>query len=440
VRNAMARVSSVVLLGALIFSGCKSGPDVTVVLSDDRLATVDLTDRAITATPRDLPDREGLQDTLDVLAQAFRTGDRATVAGLLEEPESAFGQRWQNRATWMTGLPLAHYAFDLDETFGDMASDALIADIPGVQIVYVVEETALEGFDPIDKPARDDLFLTVIDTPEGWRFASDEDAEPLGFVSVDHLWDLGPVTTTRQGTIGAIHHPDLGVGQLLDEAQRALATAQARWPLPFPAVVPIVVPRTEEELGKLLHVSFDLSNFVAFATATSFTEQRVYELTGSQIVLNPDRFLRRDTATRELILVHEFIHVATHQVAGNSVPNWLDEGVAQAIGERRSATGTSLLEGLVADGFNGTPPTDTEFRLGGQSRVFLSYQQAWSFVDHLAATYGVERVAAFYAAAGSGAVGLAGSEHWLLDRASREVFGVALADLETDWAASLSLG
>ncbi len=403
------------------------------------MSRVDVTGWQPPVSEAQLPDRTGLQETLDELATAFRTGDRAGVAVFLDDPESPFGRRWQNRAEWMQGLPIAGYSLDFDEAFGDLASSALQAKRPGVQVVYVAEELAIEGFDPVDRPARDDLFLTVVRTADGWRIIGDEDAESLGFVSVDHLWDLGPVTVTRRGDVGAIHHPDFTeTSQLLDEAQRARDIAAARWPLAFPSAVPILVPRSEDELAELLHVTFDLSNFVAFATATPISELTTYELTGSRIVVNPDRFLNRTTATRELILVHEFIHVATHAVGGIHVPNWLDEGVAQGIGERRSATGTRLLDALVQGGFDGLPPTDSDFRIGGQDRVFLSYQQAWSFIDFLVRAHGADAVAAFYRSVGSESVGEPGSEDFRIDVGARAAFGASYAELQAAWSADLA--
>ncbi len=434
------RLLATVAVVALAAGACDAAVvGVDNALDDSARARVDLDGWAPDPVEAQLPDRTGLQEALDQLAAAFAAGDEATVASFLDDPDTPFGRRWRNRAGWMQGLPIASYALDLDETFGDLASVGLQERRPGVQVVYVAEELAIEGFDPVDRPARDDLFLTVERTPAGWRIIGDEDAESLGFVSVDHLWDLGPVTVTRRGDVGLIHHPDFTeTSQLLDEAQRARDIAAERWPLAFPDAVPVLVPRSEDELAELLHVTFDLSNFVAFATATPISELTSYDLSGSRIVVNPDRFLNRSSATRELILVHEFIHIATHPVGGLHVPNWLDEGVAQAIGERRSATGTTLLDDLVRNGFGGVPPTDSDFRIGGQSRVFLSYQQAWSFVDFLVREFSVEAVGVFYRAVGRESVGEPGSEDHRLDVAAREAFGRSYVELQDAWSSDLA--
>ncbi|MBW3659560.1 MAG: hypothetical protein KY457_13045, partial [Actinobacteria bacterium] len=158
-----------------------------------------------------------------------------------------------------------------------------------------------------------------------------------------------------------------------------------------------------------------------------------YRLTGSRIVVNPERFLVRGSGVRQRILVHELVHVATRPVAGPLVPSWLEEGVAQAIGEERSTTGTRLLDALSGDGL--TLPTDAQFTSGGRDRIFLSYQLSWSFVDHLRDRFGAETVARFYAAVGDGGIAGPGTTTHVVDRAAREVFGSPFPELIAAWRA-----
>ena len=335
----------------------------------------------------------------------------------------------------MAGLPLADYQLRLDTSLPDLATDRIRTAHEGarVQVLYVQELLSLADFD--DAPAVEDLFLTLVDGGDGWKVATDRDAERLGFVSVDHLWDHGPVTTTVDGPIMALHHPDgPDPGRLLEEARAALVQADARWPLDWPQRVPIVIPRDEEELGELLHVTFDLSNFVAFATATSSGDVGEYELTGSRIVINPDRLLDRSTEIRQRILVHELVHVATRPVAGPLQPSWLEEGVAQALGEQRSTTGTGLVDAITSGALD--LPTDGEFTVGGRDRVYLSYQLAWSFVDHLVARFGADAVGSFYATVGQSSIGNPGTEAYHLDHGAREVFGLSMDELVASWQQS----
>ena len=244
-------------------------------------------------------DDVAIQQMLDEVAAAFLRADPEGVRPHLLDEESRFGVQWLERAGNLANVPLASYTLELDSSLPDLATDRVRGQYAtGVQVRYIVERHAIDGFDT--EPAAEDLFLTVVPAEGGWRLASDRDAESLGLVSVDHLWDHGPVSFTVDGPVAALHHPDgPAVGPLLAEAASALRSARERWPLAWPERVPIIVPRDEEELGELLHVTFDLSNFVAFATATPVSKLTTYDLTGSRIILNPGRFLNRAASTRE---------------------------------------------------------------------------------------------------------------------------------------------
>lgn len=423
---------ALVAVVAVLASACGAATRTTTVSADMAAAATGYDPVGDGPTVRGVRDRAAIQAVLDTAAAAFLAGDDEAVRDVLLDPSSPFGRRWQDRAQNLVAVPLAAYRLTLDPSLPDLATDRVRArhDRP-VQVVYVVEEHALTGFDDTG-PAAEDLFLTVVETPDGWRIAGDRDAEPLGLVSVDHLWDHGPVTATVDGPLLALHHPGtVEVAAVLADARVALEQTRDRWPLSWPGRVPIVVPRDQDELGELLHVTFDLSNFIAFATATPVTVPGGYRLSGSRVVLNPERFFDRTTATRRSILVHELLHVATRPVAGPMVPSWLEEGVAQALGEQRSTTGTRLLEALLADGRE--LPADGEFTVGGRDRIFLSYQLSWSFVEHLRRRFGRDAVARFYAEVGRGGVTGAGTEAWNVDRAAREVLDEPLEVLVERW-------
>lgn len=381
------------------------------------------------------PPLDGLQDALDAVAAAMLAGDADTVAALVSGPLAG---RWPDRARHLGAVPLRHYALVLDDELGVLRTAAAAGRAPGAVVVHVTEEHALEGFDA-DGPASEDLFLTVVRTEAGWRLLADSDAEELGLVSVDHLWDHGPVVATRSRRLLALHHPGTAVDTILAEAEAALDDLAARWPEPVQPA-PLVVPRDQQELGELLHVTFDLSNFVAFATATPMGEYGEYRLTGARVLINPDRFLPMGHVTRRRILAHEFAHVATRPLAGPAIPFWLEEGLAQRLGEDASTTGTGLLDALVRRGTAVDLPEDSQFTTGGRDRIFLSYQLAFSFVDHLVDRYGADAVVDFYTAAGRGSVGQPGRRSYHLDRAAREVFGRPFEELVTEWREALRSG
>ena len=387
------------------------------------------------------PSREGLQATLDVAAAAFLAHDADTLRGLLDDPESEFGQRWLARLDNARDVPFGVYRLTLDESLPDLASDAVRARVGDTaQVAYVIEEVGIDGYDPLG-PAVEDLFLTVVRREGQWRLVADSDAENLGLVSADHLWDMGPVRATTSAGFLVLHHPESAgeIATLASEAEIALNDVRTRWPLDWPQQVVLIVPRDEEELAELLHVTFDLTNFVAFATSTPSGQLGDYRLQGARVILNSERFLARSSDIRRRILAHELLHVATRPASGPHVPAWVEEGVAQRMGELESTTGTALLDALVASGdFDGTPPDDSEFVTGGRDRIYLSYQLAWSFVDHLVDAYGDLAVAEFYESLGTGGIGEPGRERFHLDRAAREVFGLSFDELRQGWVDALT--
>lgn len=418
---------------AVLAAGCAIPPTPQVAL-EVVAAAVD----APSATPPvdvvDVRDRATIQDMLDTASQAFLTGDADLLEPLLAEPAGAFGRAWLQRVEHMRALPLGSYLLRVGESLPDLATDRVRDryDDP-VQVIHVVEELVLNEFDP--SPARAHLYLTVVETDDGWRLAGLRDAEPLGLVSATHLWDLGPVAATRDGQVLALHgHDGPDIGLLVSETVSSLQEVADRWPLDWPRRAVVIVPRDEDQLADMLNVTFDLSNFVAFATANAVRDGTSWELTGSRVVLNPQRFLGRTSASRQRILTHELVHIASRPSAGPAVPNWLEEGVAQVWGDQRSATGTALLSGLPAGQLD--LPRDNQFTTGGTQRIHLSYQAGWSFLDHLVDRFGAARVGAFYLAAGQGNIGEPGTRSYLVDRAARGVFDQSLDELVDAWRAS----
>lgn len=380
--------------------------------------------------------RDEVAALLDGLATAFLAGDADALRPLLHDPDSGFGQRWLRRATNMREVPFSQYGLRLDDTGADLTTTTRPGD--GGLLVNVLEEHGLEGFEELG-PVREHLFLTLRRADDGrWTVAGDVDGEPLGLVSVDHLWDHGLVVATRSGGVLALHHPgQAAVDTLLQEAGAALATTQERWPLAWPGTVPLLVPADQDELAELLHVTFDLDNFIAFATSTPIGDLGEVTMSGSRVLLNTERFLDRPSETRERILVHELVHAASRPSSSPDVPSWLEEGVAQVLGERRSTTGTSLLAALADGDWEGTLPLDAEFSSGDRDAIFLSYQRSWSFVDWLVRQHGEDAVATFYADVGAGATGAPGTAAARLDAAATDAFGAPLSALVADWRASL---
>jgi hypothetical protein len=159
-----------------------------------------------------------------------------------------------------------------------------------------------------------------------------------------------------------------------------------------------------------------------------------------RVIVNPDSFFARPSPTRQRILAHELLHIATRPHAGPFTPAWVEEGVAQRLGEGPPPGGFALVAAEVARGGGGELPLDAEFTTGGRERVLLSYQLSYSLFTHLTDTYGEDAVAEFYGELGRGAVGEPGRRAHHLDRAARSAFGATVDELRADWERSLTGG
>jgi hypothetical protein len=379
-------------------------------------------------------DLDEISLVLDDLSRAMLEGDPGRLTRHLDEPDGEVGRAWRQRASNVAGVEFDRYELRIDERLGEVTSDAVRARYEDeVRVVVVVEELAVAEQDR-DGAGRYRRTLTFVRRDDGWRLSEETDGRPLGLSTPVHLWDLGPVASTGDGPVVALHHPDTpDVEPLVEDTVRGIATLADRWPAPWSQRVVLVVPNDGDELEELLDADLHLDDFLAFATATSWTEPGAHDLVGSRVVVNPDRFGSLGPEVRERVLLHELLHVATRPRGSAAIPLWLEEGVAQALGEQGPSTGTaSRLEALGPEGRR--LPRDEEFTAGGRDETHLAYQRSWSFVDDLVRRHGPPAVAAFYAAVGEAATTAGTVEHHL-DAAARDTFGTDLEGLVTRWRA-----
>jgi hypothetical protein len=384
--------------------------------------------------PGEDADLEEIEVALDGLSEAMLAGEPERMVDHLDEPDGEVGTLWRRRAANIAEVELDHYRLRLDERLGDVTSEAVRArhDVD-VRAVVVVEELAVAGHDR-DGAARHRRTLTFVRRDDGWRLSEERDGRALGLSTPVHLWDLGPIATTGSGPVVALHHPDApDVGRLVEETRQAIASLRDRWPARWSERVVLLVPRDRDELEELLDADLALDDFLAFATATTWSEPGEQGLAGSRVVVNPERFDDLRAEVRERVLLHELLHVATRPLGSAAMPLWLEEGVAQALGEDGPSTGsTRRLDGLGAEGRR--LPLDEEFTAGGREQTHLAYQRSWAFVDHLERRHGDAAVAAFYAAVGDAATTPGTVEHHI-DAAALETFGTDLDGLVAQWRA-----
>jgi hypothetical protein len=196
--------------------------------------------------------------------------------------------------------------------------------------------------------------------------------------------------------------------------------------------VPIFVPSSSEELVRLLGAPIDVSNFVAFASAT-IDRSSGWDLTGVRVLLNPPNFLSYSAEGRRSIFTHELLHVATRGAAGPFIPAFLEEGLAQlaeVAGSSqlaRLAVGSARIEARV--------PEDEEFSSGDAQEIGAAYRRSLSSILYLRDRFGVEGLNRFYQRYGAVRVE-PGTAEYHLERALTEALGLTRAQFEEGWRAA----
>ena len=372
-----------------------------------------------------------LERRAEALLQGDRTGFLAAVDG---EADSGFAERQRRLFDGFQQLPLLDYRLDVSlDVFGELTSSEVRArygDDAQPTVLHVEERYQLREYDP--QTALEDLFLTFVRRPAGWRVVSDSDLDDLTLYSGRLLWEFGPVVTRESEHFLYLSHPDLaGAGDtVLSAAERALDRVADVWPLAFRRKVLILAPSESEELVRIIQAQFDVDVFVAFAYS-GLDRDRTWDLVGHRIILHWDNFSAQSDAVQQSILTHELLHIATRELSGPFVPAFVDEGVAEWVTTDAS---TLLLSIRVSAGtFDRRLPQDHEFITGDNDDIVNSYQESYSFIRYADERFGARAVAEFYRRLGHSRVA-PGTWRYHVDRAMRGAFGVGFGQLQRRWA------
>jgi hypothetical protein len=394
-------------------------------------------------------DRAAIQELLDSRAAAVADADRdaflATVAG-----SDRFRAHQESLFEGLLSLPLASYELQANWwRAGDLVTPSVRRRYPeatDVAIPLTEERYALEGID--DEPALEDLVYTFVETSDGWRIAADDDLEDVGLFSARRLWDAGPVTLKSEDRFLLIEHPCSGSGSrpygcadipddLLDTADASLRAAERTLPKgAVPRRVAIVAPGTQSELARMLQATYELDNFLAFATSSVDTSDGI-EFTGHRIVLNWDQ-IRNSSTGLPTLLTHEFVHIGTRRFAGPFTPFFVEEGIAEHVSRRGDPESLAFLEEAIGGGtFDERLPEDHEFRTGGPGPIFLSYKESQSAITFFVERWGADAFLDFYRDLGGRKID-AGTSAYHVDRALRRTIGIGLQRFERAWADSIT--
>ncbi|HLF40225.1 MAG TPA: hypothetical protein VI854_02000 [Acidimicrobiia bacterium] len=373
-------------------------------------------------------DREAaVRRVLDQREEAIRSGDRQRFLDTVDPAaDGDFKARQGRLFDGLRSVPLASYELLLrTDEIADLSAgldDRYAADdvfLPPIEARY-----RIEGADATD--AIDSFFYTFLRRGGRWRIISDTDVEDLGLPSSRNLWDFGPVARVKSEHFTMLFDPGdreraEALVVLAEEAHDRLAGTFDR---PLPDQVVVVLPHTLDQLREMLQATFDLSNFVAFATA-AVDRDRGWESAAPRVYVQDINLSRNRREFQLETLHHELIHVAAFPVAGPFVPAWVHEGVADWLSTGRGRP-------TAPAGTDKRLPDDHEFTTGGQDAILQAYEESTSAMAFLGEVKGKSAPLDVLATAGRPRVTPGTADHHL-DRALREVYGAGFTDFERDW-------
>jgi len=131
------------------------------------------------------------------------------------------------------------------------------------------------------------------------------------------------------------------------------------------------------------------------------------------------------------LLFHEYMHAVVHELAGNRVPFWLNEGLAEiAAGEQRPPALEPLERARKEGKLFAWSELEAPARQFDSSRVAVAYLQSYAFVRYLVDEYGWFQMRDLLDALGKGATVSAAIEQTL------GVYAVDYRSLQDAWGAA----
>lgn len=377
------------------------------------------------------PWERDVQGVLDARAEAVLERDREAFLATVD-PEAP--QRFREaQATLFDGLATVPFASYELEALTDDVSDLSRAvagerdDADEIRLPLVEERHRIDGIDGID--AVSDFWYTFVRRGDRWFLNADDDLADLGLETQEHLWSFGPVTFVEGERSVVMHRPggEERAQSLLDITEQAFDRLVQTLPWESPPKVLVVLPESTGQLEEMLQTNFDLTNFVAFATADVDRREEVggWEWTAPRVFAQEQNLARHSLDFQIETLHHELVHVVAFDRAGPHIPNWLHEGHADYLALEQPRPSA-------VSGTDGDLPLDFQFITGGRDQILRSYRESTSAAAFLADAVGPDAPSELFAALG--AVRMEpGTWEYHLDQQLREIYGEGLAEFEADW-------
>jgi tetratricopeptide (TPR) repeat protein len=132
------------------------------------------------------------------------------------------------------------------------------------------------------------------------------------------------------------------------------------------------------------------------------------------------------------LLAHEFMHLMVREMAGNRVPVWLNEGLAEIAAHEQDDPALVHLDAALADEkLFALADLEGNFRAIDPKRIGLAYEQSYSFVRYLVERFGWYQMAELLPLFKNG------SSVQDLVRTVYGDYGADLVSLERDWQRQL---
>jgi hypothetical protein len=327
----------------------------------------------------------------------------------------------------LRSLPLASYQLKLRTDEAPDLSAGLAARYPGAEAVFVPPVEAryrFTGIDTID--AVDGYYPTFLLRDGRWRIVSDSDLEDVGLPSARNLWDYGPVQQERTEHFTVLHDPaDRKRAQALAAlCEQGYGRLNSSFGQMIPQQIVVVLPHTLDQLREILQATFDLSNFVAFASA-SVDRDDGWQSTAPRVYVQDTNLSRSRREFQLQTFHHEFTHVAAFALAGPFVPSWIHEGLADWMASGQGSP-------PAVDGTDGVLPEDWEFTTGGGESILRAYDESTSAMSFLAAEKGESAPLDLLVRVGELRVA-PGTADYRVDQGLRAVYGAGLDQFQKDW-------
>lgn len=372
-----------------------------------------------------------VQALLDTRAAAVMARDRGAFLATLDPAASTdFRQAQQLLFEGLVTVPLEGYELvlrtdEVQDLAGAVSDDRVGAD--EIHLSLVEERLRVATIDTADQVGG--LWYTFVRRGDTWYVNDDRDVADLGLLTQRMPWSYGPVVLTEGARTVVVSKPDD-----VDRAQALLAITEegfdrlrATLDWPAPPKVLVVLPESTDQLEDILQTTFDLTNFVAFATADVERDPDVggWRWTTPRVYAQESNLSRHGRQFQVETLHHELVHVVAFDRAGPFVPNWLHEGHAEFYALGRPAP-------TPVPGSDGLLPLDHEFVTGGRDNILRAYQESTSAVAFLAREKGDGAPSALFESLGARRL-VPGTWEYHLDETLREVYGKGTREFEADW-------